>query len=558
MSGDVIESLIRVGERENIDMALHFGAKPEHLAYHLDKKEDKLEHREECLVRIPWPVNRSSNPKPNLLFDSPQYWFKTEAKRKLAKGLHERWAALCPKHKAVKAVTSFFDEEPQTLDIPKKLAKLDVVFYFKGKPVCEIPELWDGIDKTLRGEHTYVTYPSRYDGRDQCVVDMHGKLAFSKLDNPQSLLSYNKDVTQCLHIAHEQRMLHAGMSYEVMRLYVGGAEWLRVHRRLSVPSISTGGGLNYCGWTEEPHRIEKVVKVILRGNKDMTREEWLLWVVEHLDNDHDLFVDKTRYNVLSLWCKARIAIRGFHVMTVAELAQRLVTYLNDFSYTRGEVHKRALVTPWSVLQQLQYGNDPSLSVVERFYDAIFLGAMYPRELLPAVLSRYAERVSAEQSHVLADATIHAFMKRPTEKIKNMQNVHPDTSNNPLFLIGRLFAVLEARNFDAKDKGDKRVTITHHFKRAWDDPAKVFPWLLALSERHAEKLEKRKHRSYRGKVNELFAATTEALSRQSVPAWPGRTTPEQKMLFVQGREYQRKIEWDERTARIEAAASKAAV
>jgi hypothetical protein len=138
----------------------------------------------------------------------------------------------------------------------------------------------------------------------------------------------------------------------------------------------------------------------------------------------------------------------------------------------------------------------------------------------------------------------------------MLAVHSDTLSQPFFLAGRLFAVLEARNYAAKDPAD-RTTVTHHLKQAWSNPAKKFPWLLALSEAHAQKLWKRKHYTFTDKVNDLFIQMMDALSKRENPAWPGQSTPEEKMLFAQGREYQRRTERNEMEERIEKARQKKA-
>ncbi len=551
---DILESLLRVAEREGIDTALHFGSKAEHMALHLDRGA-MVEHREKCPIRIPWPVNRTGiKPKPNLLFDSAKYLIVEGDHRNASGALHKLWASrFVLQHAAVDAVMKFFGEPPPILEIPKKQSKLDLIFYFKGKPICEIDEFRDAIDHVLRSNHTFVDRPGRFDEDPQCVLDTHGKISFVGLDNPQALLGFNQNVTWS-GSTKATRMLQTGMSYASMRLHIGGLEWLRIHRSLRVPSTS-GGKLHYLAWTDQPHRLEPILSTILRGwPKDTTSEEWRTWIVEHLDRDKDLFTDTTRFNALSLLCGARIAIRGFHVMTVAQLAQRLLAYLTDFSFCNQASGSmiRAVASPYQVLKQVVPGDNFPLSVVERFFDAIFLGSAYPRELLPAALNRYADRISEGESSVMAEATINAFRNRPRDgrviwreipespQMRNTMDVHHSTSSHPFFLAGRIFGVMETRNYAAKDRADQ-CSITRQFKRAWANPGKVFPHLLELSEAHARKLETRKHRAYRLKISDLFTEMLAALSSRTPPTWPGRASSEDKMIFAHGREYQRQIE-----------------
>jgi len=72
------------------------------------------------------------------------------------------------------------------------------------------------------------------------------------------------------------------------------------------------------------------------------------------------------------------------------------------------------------------------------------------------------------------------------------NIHPDILNHPFFLAGRIFSVLETRNWHAKDKADA-VKVSRFLSRAVSNPERVLGELCLLSEEHVRKLRSRKHR-----------------------------------------------------------------
>lgn len=560
----VIESLIAVGVREGIDEALHYGTKGTHMALHLGKsgKVLKVEHKTDSPVRVPWPVSRTNDVNPNLLFDSVKYVGGENAKRWEASArLHQGWCEGAPDHPAVTAVERFFAKGPPKLDLSSKERSLDLIFYFEGKPVCEHEELYESIRTLLRDRHTFVDRPSRFDEGDQCVTDTHGKVSLYGLDNAQALLGYNANVTWNAEHTKSARMLHCPLSYEAMRNLTGGLTWLRDNRLL--PAVAcVGTQILWLGWTVEHHRIEDVVKAVVRGCPKGTKvEEHRKWVHEHLDADTDLFDDPTPYHVLVLGCDYRIAVRGFHTLTVAQVARALVAYLDDFSWPTKDGPLRTMMPPYAVLNMGKPKIKLTAGLVQAFGDALFLGAPYPRPIEEAAIDAY---VSSSTSHeegrasIPSQAAVRAVTRRRSgasnqgTDMTTTANIHPDILNHPFFIAGRIFSVLETRNWRAKDKADA-VRVSRSLSRAVRNPERVIlSELCLLSEKHVRKLRSRKHRTYSQEVQDLFEQMNEALTARGQSEWPKRGSTTDRGFFIRGRMYQEKLERDRRAADIEGA------
>lgn len=560
----VTEDLIRLGHELDIDEVLHYGAKPEHLALHLGKsgKILKVEHKEECPVRIPWPFSRTSDVRPNLLCDSAKYIGGPSSDRQRAsRRLHHDWCSRAPDHPAVTAVRRFFDRDPENIDVSAKLQKLDRVLYFDKKPVCEYAELYDAIDQTLRAEHKFIPYPSRFDDADLCVLSTHGKVNLRGLDNAQALLGYNQDVTRNTRPAESERMLQAPMSYSNMRAYVGALTWLAQHRTLPTVNIKRGSTILWVGWTEGAHRIETVVDAVLRGpSKGTTMQEHRSWVQKYLDDDRDLLEEETPYHLLVLGCGSRIAVRGYHTMTVGTLARRLIAYLDDFSWPTSEGDVRSMAPPYTVLKLREPALHPTTSLVEAFGNSIFLGRPYPRVLERGALDAFTESVRDDEHgrpSILSQAVLSAIFNRRLREIdtrKTMSDALEKTIGHPNFILGRMFAVLEARNQGAKDKND-RTRVIRALPRAMRNPGPVvLDQLMVKATRHQVKIEGRGGGAYEQDLADLHSQLLESCAERGMVGPPKRAASFERQLFVQGRMFQQKVYRDGEHNRVEASKS----
>jgi len=548
----IIEALIDVAGREGLSDTLSPPGHGNHLALRLTKKgEARVEVRKDSPVRLPWSFNRTSGVRPNLLTESLKRLTETKH-REASAALHARWAAKCSSHPAAQAVTRFFESPMPKLDIPKSLWGAPVVFYYgdDDRPICELPELYEAIAETLREEFPTASHPSHYDDETECVLVPHGKVKPTGLRNPQALVGFDKNSMWAAGFEKKQRMLHAGMSYTAMRQYVGGLTWVLQHRELRTPP-TRGETLSYYGWAKTRHRLEERLQLFLAGcPKDTKLQDWIDQLHEMFDRDKELLEDQTPFYLLSLLCSNKIAVRDFQVTTVAELTSHLITFLDDFSIETSKGTQWVAVTPYWVLSQTLPPGGKSkkaafpVSLVEAFYNAMFVGTRYPPVLLRAALSTCAEAITASAipsnpqfPPTITQATLNAFISRQ----ENTMDSKLPQDDNPFFVLGRLFGLYETRNFWTKTREEVNGT-TRRFKRFCRHPGRVLPSLRERTEVHILKLTSQKSPRFVEREADLHKRLEQLLQGAPIPDraslsdqnWIGRGRHAERSYLIEER------------------------
>ncbi len=213
--------------------------------------------------------------------------------------------------------------------------------------------------------------------------------------------------------------------------------------------------------------------------------------------------ERTRFFVLGLGPNAaRIAIRFWHVETVAELAKTIQQHFDDLEIIKPEFEKpylsvfRLLVS--SAVQGKSENIPPNLG--GELIQAVLTGNPYPATLLQGVI----RRVRAEQSkreertgktiqnvtHARA-ALIKACLNRQRRFAKIAEKevtVSLDSTNcNSGYRLGRLFAVLEKTQEEASP-GINSTIRERYYGSASATPVTAFPTLMKLKNHHLAKLE----------------------------------------------------------------------
>ncbi len=215
---------------------------------------------------------------------------------------------------------------------------------------------------------------------------------------------------------------------------------------------------------------------------------------------------KTRFYVLGLAPNAaRIAIRFWHVSTVAELAIHIRQHFDDLEIVRPIFEKpylslfRLLVS--TAAQEKAENIPPNLG--GDIMRCILAGAPYPQTLLQAVVRRIRAGQSKKDKqgksvlHVTYPraALIKAYINRQIRHSNSNEkeiSVSLDKSNtNVGYRLGRLFAALEHIQEDASG-GKLNSTIRDRFYGAASStPGTVFVTLLRLNKHHMTSLRKEK-------------------------------------------------------------------
>lgn len=205
-------------------------------------------------------------------------------------------------------------------------------------------------------------------------------------------------------------------------------------------------------------------------------------------------VGATRFYVLGLAPNAaRIAIRFWHVSTVAELSWRIREHFDDLEITRPAWDHsypslfRILVS--TAVQNKVENVQPNLA--GDTMRSILAGLPYPRTLLQSAVRRTrAEREIGSVRAALIKACINRDTRFRNPHCKEELNVSLDRENtNVGYRLGRLFAALEKVQEEASP-GINATIRDRFYGAASSTPVSVFPNLMRLKNHHLAKLDNR--------------------------------------------------------------------
>lgn len=199
----------------------------------------------------------------------------------------------------------------------------------------------------------------------------------------------------------------------------------------------------------------------------------------------------------------RNSVVSWSEMPLRDLAHNIICHMTDMEIIdyRKEEYQRPYCGAYNILKSIainsDLANDPSSSA-EGIIASIINNTQYPFSLYTAALSRIranlsispeqAKTASIDQRHlnITRMAILKAYINRNnTTQIKHNIMLNKDNTN-PGYLCGRLAAVLEKIQSDASCGDSIR---TRYMGAASATPSAVFPSMLSVSIHHSEKIEK---------------------------------------------------------------------
>ena len=244
----------------------------------------------------------------------------------------------------------------------------------------------------------------------------------------------------------------------------------------------------------------------------------------------DLGVDPKRpFYVLGLAPNAaRLSVRFFLHDSFGKLMKNVNDHYDRMEIVRPSFDKQEILPLWLMLRETVNLNSrdksPSPAMAGATVRAVFSGGPYPASLLEAVMLRIRAESSVTRGHA---AIIKAYyLKNPhSDCPKEVLTVSlNEASNNPAYILGRLFSVYEAVQQSA-NPGINTTIKDKYFNSAAAMPASIFPVLNNLYQKHLRKLAPGLRISYDKQVMELKGALGEN--------YPARMTLAQQGAFDLG-------------------------
>jgi CRISPR-associated protein Csd1 len=286
-------------------------------------------------------------------------------------------------------------------------------------------------------------------------------------------------------------------------------------------------------WTERDSPVEGFFKMVFDPGEDDGRMLALKLFLEAVRDGKkpDLPDTDIKFFILGLSPNAaRLAVRFWHVSTVADISEKLGRYFRDITIRKSFDHE----PDFPSLQQLLRETAPQTrKPQDRIPPPLLVGAMarslleglpFPTSLLPIVL----DRIRADQGEInYFRACLLAGVLRRNHKQEVSMALDPNNKDRA-YLLGRLFAVLERAQAEAINKPGATIR-DRFYSSASATPCAVFPVLLRLVQKHVAKAE------YGGFRDREIAAIL-----NDVQEFPKRLCMEEQGQFALGYYHQRQF------------------
>ncbi|MBI4998449.1 MAG: type I-C CRISPR-associated protein Cas8c/Csd1 [Rhodocyclales bacterium] len=238
--------------------------------------------------------------------------------------------------------------------------------------------------------------------------------------------------------------------------------------------------------------------------------------------------DTQRFHVLGLAPNAaRIAVRFWHVASIAELGKAFYRYFGELEIQRPSFDADAPLTLFRLLTAtalLGKAENIQPNLGGDVMRAILTGGRYPEALMQGAM----RRIRAQRDvHWVQAALLKAWLIRNSNKEITVSLNEQNT--DPGYRLGRLFAALE--RVQERAQGNLNATIRERYYGAFSTtPLTVMPLLMKLKNHHLAKLP---NRGEAVNLEKLLGAIVDGLG-----AVPPRLTLAEQAQFAIGYYHQR--------------------
>ena len=474
---------------------------------------------------LPAPVKRTVGIDSNFLWDNSSYLLGVDAKSKPDRS-RQCFIACRERHNAVldgvnstaaAAILRFFDTwNPSNARTHPALQNDFEGMTAGGNLMFRIDGAFPHEDEAIR--HAWQAYYDKAEGdTQQCLVTGHEDQiavvhpSIKGVDGAQSsgaaIVSFNAPAF-CSY--GQEQSFNAPVGRYAAFAYTAALNHLLADRE----NVQKIGDTTVVCWAEnaEPQYQAFTFAALFGQKQDRLDENDLRETVRRLANgmrvpEQNLDPDRTFYILGLAPNAARLSVRFFFRDSFGHLMKNVNEHHERMEIVRPSYDKYATIPLWAMLRETVNQNSrdksPSPIMAGAVARAIFTGGLYPAMLLEQTMMRIRAERDINRGKA---AIIKAYYLRnsnpdcPKEVLTVALN---EASTNPAYTLGRLFSVYEAVQSDA-NPGINSTIKDKYFNSAASTPARIFPLLDNLCQKHLRKLSTGRRIWYEKQIMTLTA------------------------------------------------------
>ncbi|MCM1307913.1 MAG: type I-C CRISPR-associated protein Cas8c/Csd1 [Butyrivibrio sp.] len=493
-------------------------------------------------MEVPQPVKRSVDIKANFLCDNSTYIFGVDEKgnKERAKQcfcacreLHLKLLKNAESEAAL-AIIRFFEkwnpeaaQEKQYLsDNWKDLtAGANILFYYDGESVMANPEIRECWRNYYNNSDSGNSGICMVTGKNAPIAVLHptikgvrGAQAMGTSlvsFNAPSFCSYGKEQGGNAPVSEYAAFAYATALNELLN----DREHTKAIGDTTVVCWAEGGDAVYqdvamvalFGTEDEGGLTEQDLSMILskiqKGDMVRFKDEWI-------SPDRHFYILGLAPNA------ARLSVRFFMEDSFGKIVRHIQEHYERLEIVRPSNDKFTILPIWKLISETVNNKakdkSPSPQMAADTLKAVLNGGAYPTSLLNGVMLRIRAERDVTRGRA---AIIKAYYLRnknkdcPKEVLKMELN---EECRNVPYTLGRLFAVLE--HIQQKANPGINATIKDkYFSAASATPARIFPKLIDLAQKHLRKLDEGRKINFNKKIGELTETVgTEYPMRLNLP------------------------------------------
>lgn len=213
---------------------------------------------------------------------------------------------------------------------------------------------------------------------------------------------------------------------------------------------------------------------------------------------------------------ARLSVRFFLQNSFGNLVANAKAHQERLEIVRPSFDKFVTMPLWALLRETVNENSrdkaPAPNLAGEVLRSILNNTPYPATLLQGVQLRIRAERRVTRGRAAIIKAYYLKKSHPEVPEEVLTVALNRESNNVPYTLGRLFSVLEAIQ-EAANPGINATIQDRYFNSASSTPARVFPTLLNLSQKHLKKLSGGLRITYERQVTELLGKLPESFPAQ---------------------------------------------